>query len=169
MTFSKQEFWIGLHVPSLGDLPDPGIKLWPSVSPALAGRFFTPEPPGKPLDTVVCVLSHFSGVRLSGTPWTIAFQPPVCMEFSRQEYWSELPFPTPGDLPHPGIESKCPALGGGLFTMVSPGKPLYAVSRMHDGWIKENEVYISETLSSLKKCSNFCHLLQHGWTWNYAK
>ena len=119
MTFSKQEFWIGLHVPSLGDLPDPGIKFWPSVSPALAGRFFTPEPPGKPLDTVVCVLSHFSGVRLSGTPWTTAFQPPVCIEFSRQEYWSELPFPTMGDLPDPGNKLEAlmsPALAGGFFT-----------------------------------------------------
>ena len=43
------------------------------------------------------------------------------------------------------------------------------VNRTHNGWIKENEVYISETLSSLKKWSNFCHLLQHGWTWNCTK
>ena len=51
----------------------------------------------------VCVqlLSH---VWLFVTPWTVACQAPLSMQFSRQEYWSGLPFPTPGDLPHPGIE-----------------------------------------------------------------
>ena len=44
------------------------------------------------------------------TPWTVARQAPLSMGFSRQEYWSELPFPTPGDFPDPGIESKSPAL-----------------------------------------------------------
>ena len=47
------------------------------------------------------MLSH---VQLFATPWTIALQVPLSMEFSRQEYWGELPFPTPGDLPNPGIE-----------------------------------------------------------------
>ena len=46
----------------------------------------------------------------SGTPWTIARQAPLSMEFSRQEYWSGLPFPSPGDLPDPGIEPRSPAL-----------------------------------------------------------
>jgi len=52
-------------------------------------------------------------------PWTVAHQALVPMEFSRQEYWSGLPFPTPGDLPDLGIESVSlgsPALAGGLFT-----------------------------------------------------
>ena len=44
------------------------------------------------------------------TPWTVACQAPLSMEFSRQEYWSELPFPSPGDLPDPGIEPGSPAL-----------------------------------------------------------
>ena len=44
------------------------------------------------------------------TPWTIAHQAPLSMGFSRQEYWSGLPFPSPGDLPNPGIEPKSPAL-----------------------------------------------------------
>ena len=44
------------------------------------------------------------------TPWTVAYQAPPSMEFSRQEYWSGLPFPSPGDLPDPGIESRSPAL-----------------------------------------------------------
>ena len=52
-------------------------------------------------------------------PWTVAHQAPLSMGFSRQEYWSELPFPLPGDLPNPGIESmslKSPALAGRFFT-----------------------------------------------------
>ena len=44
------------------------------------------------------------------TPWTVTHQAPLSMEFSRQEYWSELPFPSPGGLPNPGIEPKSPAL-----------------------------------------------------------
>ena len=52
----------------------------------------------EPLNRCVCVLSH---VRLFATPWTIAHQVPLSMEFSRQEYWSGLPCPTPGDLPAP--------------------------------------------------------------------
>ena len=49
------------------------------------------------------MLSHFSCVRLFATPWTIARQAPLSMGFSRQEYWSGLPFPLPGDLPNSEI------------------------------------------------------------------
>ena len=49
-------------------------------------------------------------VQLLGTPWTVANQAPPSMGFSGQEYWSGLPFPSPGDLPHPGIEPWSPAL-----------------------------------------------------------
>ena len=52
-------------------------------------------------------LSHF---RLSATPWTVAYHAPPSMGFSRQEYWNGLPFPSPGDLPDPRIESGSPAL-----------------------------------------------------------
>ena len=48
--------------------------------------------------------------QLKVTPWTVAHQAPPSMEFSRQEYWSGLPFPSPGDLPNPGIEPGSPAL-----------------------------------------------------------
>ena len=61
------------------------------------------------------------------TLWTIASQAPLSMEFSRQEYWSRLPFPTPGDLPDQGMEPTSlvpPALAGGFFTTESPGKPI---------------------------------------------
>ena len=56
-------------------------------------------------------------------PWTVAYQAPACMRFSRQEYWSGLPFPSPGDLPDPGIKPMSPALTGGFFTIESPEKP----------------------------------------------
>ena len=51
-----------------------------------------------------------SCVWLFATPWTTAYQAPPSMEFSRQEYWSGLPFPSSGDLPDPGIKAGCPAL-----------------------------------------------------------
>ena len=90
---------------------------------ALAGRVFTPSATmitisnGLPQRTLplcltvglyVCV-SH-SVVSDSATPWTVACQAPLSMEFSRQEYWNGLPFPSPGDLPDPGMESQSPAL-----------------------------------------------------------
>ena len=49
-------------------------------------------------------VKSLSRVRLFATPWTVAYQAPRSMGFSRQEYWSGLPFPSPGDLPNPGIE-----------------------------------------------------------------
>ena len=52
----------------------------------------------------------------------IARQAPLSVEFSRQEYWSGLLFPAAGDLPDPGIKSSSPALAGGFFTIVPPGK-----------------------------------------------
>ena len=55
------------------------------------------------------------------TPWTVAHQAPLSMGFPRQEYWSGLPFLSPGDLPNPGIELVSPALTGGFFTVEPPG------------------------------------------------
>ena len=65
-----------------------------------------------------CVLRHFSCVRLCVTPWTVAHQAPLFMRFSRQEDWSALPCPPPGDLPNPGIKPaflKSPALAVSFF------------------------------------------------------
>ena len=65
------------------------------------------------------MLSRFSRVLLCATPWTVAHQAPLYMGFSKQEYWSGLPCPSPGDLPNPGIKSKSlmsPALAGDFFT-----------------------------------------------------
>ena len=61
-------------------------------------------------------------VRLFATPWTVACQAPLSMEFCRQEYWSGLPFTSPGDLPDSGIKPKSPALAGRFFTTEPPGK-----------------------------------------------
>ena len=72
----------------------------------------------------VCVLSH---VQFFATPWIVAYQAPLSMRFSRQEYWSGLSFPSPGVLPDPGIEWESlssSALAGGFFTTEPPGKPL---------------------------------------------
>ena len=74
-------------------------------------------------DTVCAQL--LSRVWSFATPWTVARQAPLSMGFPRQEYWSGLPFPPPGDLPDPGIEpaSPAPALADESSTAVSPRKP----------------------------------------------
>ena len=58
------------------------------------------------------------------TSWTVARQAPLFMGFPRQESWSGLPFPSPGDLPNPGIKSMSPALAGEFFSTELPGKPV---------------------------------------------
>ena len=96
--------------------PAPGLK---PMSPALAGGFFATEPSGKPTECNACVLSSFSYVQLCVTLWTVAHQPPLFMGFCRNEHWSRLSCPPPGDLPNPGIEPRSlmsPALAGGFFT-----------------------------------------------------
>ena len=75
--------------------------------------------PGRKFHLPLCVLSHFSRVQLFVIPWTVARQAPLSMGFSRQEYWSGLPFSPPGNLPDPGIRPApltSPALAGGFFT-----------------------------------------------------
>ena len=67
-----------------------------------------------------CMLSR---VWVFETLWTVARQVPLSIGFSRQEYWSGLQSPPPGDLPDPGIEPASPALAGELFTTEPPGKP----------------------------------------------
>ena len=68
-----------------------------------------------------------SCIRLFVAPWTVTCQGPLSIKFSKQKYWSELPFPTPRDLPKPEIEPTSlasPALAGGFFTTALPGKPM---------------------------------------------
>ena len=89
------------------------------------------------LNRVPCAISEFSlvihfihkvkslsRVRLFPTPWTVAHQAPLSMGFSTQEYWSGLPFPSPGDLPDPRIEPRSPALRADTLTSEPPGEPI---------------------------------------------
>ena len=69
------------------------------------------------------MLSH---VQLFVTSWSVAHRLPLSMEFSRQEYCSGLPFPSPGDLPDPGIKLASPALQADSLPSESPGKPRYS-------------------------------------------
>ena len=95
----------------------------------------------------MCVLSR---VQLSVTPWTVALTRLLTMEFSRQEYWSGLPFPSPEGFPDPGIEPaslESLALAGGFLATAPPGKPLVTTvtililaSRLQRADIREKEM-----------------------------
>ena len=63
-------------------------------------------------------------IQLFGIPWTVAHQAPVSMKFSRQEYWSGSPFPSPGDLPDPGIRPGSFTLQADSLLSKPPGKPM---------------------------------------------
>ena len=69
----------------------------------------------------VKLLNH---VRLFATSWTVAYQTSLSMGFSQQGYWSGLPFPSPGDLPDPGIETRSPAFQADALTSEPPGKDM---------------------------------------------
>ena len=68
-------------------------------------------------------LSH---IQLFVIPWAVACRAPLSMGFSRQEHWSGLPFPSPGDLPEPGIEPRSPALQADSLPLEPPGKPHFS-------------------------------------------
>ena len=70
-------------------------------------------------------VKSLSRVQLFVTLWTVAYQASPSMGFSRQESWSGLPFPSPGDLPNPGIDPGSPALQADTLTSEPPGKPYY--------------------------------------------
>ena len=65
------------------------------------------------------------------TPWTVACQAPLSMGFSRQEYWSGLLFPPPGNLPNPGIEPRSPALQEILYRLSYKGSPLFTLPLLY--------------------------------------
>ena len=79
------------------------IKHWRSCEIGIHFRGF---PSGSVVKKVKVKVKSLSRVRLFATPWTVAYQAPPSMEFSRQEYWSGLPFPSPGDLPDSGIRPR---------------------------------------------------------------
>ena len=105
-----------------------------------------------PIKNTGALLNH---VWLFVTPWTAVCQAPLSMGFSRQEYWSGLPFPTPGHLPDPGITPKTPvspASADGFFTKVPPVKPKQKLS--------------ADPVSSKGNWSNFFFFFN--WTWQYC-
>ena len=68
-------------------------------------------------------VKSLSRVQLFATPWTVAYQAPLSMGFYRQEYWSGLPFPSPGDLPDSGIKLRSPTLQANSLSSEPPRKP----------------------------------------------
>ena len=74
-------------------------------------------------DFLVRVQVRLSCVQLFVTPWTVAHQAPLSMGLSQQEYWSGLPFTSPGDLPNPGMKPEYPAMQANSLPSEPPGKP----------------------------------------------
>ena len=98
---------------------------------ATIGKWLVPRPrnsdmlPIPLIKIVVIVVELLSRVQLFVTPWTVAHQAPMSMEFSRQEYWGGWPFPSPGDLPNPGTEPRSLTLKVDLLPSERPGKTNY--------------------------------------------
>ena len=121
MGFSRQEYWSGVPLPSPHERVQiaKGLKnLWvslPGISVVGVGQEDGISAPG--------------GWPLLVPPpgWTVAYQAPPSMGFSRQEYWSGLPFPSPGDLPDPGIEARSPALQADSLPFEPAGKPVLCI------------------------------------------
>ena len=112
MGFPRQDYWSELPFPYPGDLLNPAIK---SMSSVLAGRFSTTESPGTP--------KSISRIRLFVTPWTVACQASLSMEFSRPEYWSGQPFLFSSRSSWPKDWTQISCITGRLFTTEPPGKP----------------------------------------------
>ena len=97
-----------------------------------------------------------SCVWLFATPWTVTHQAPLSMEFSRQEYWSGLPFPSPGYLPNPGIEPGSPALQANSVPSESLGKPLKEVAWSINAYTLTRRVPVQPSLV-IQSCPTLCN------------
>ena len=103
-----------------------------------------------PVHIYMCAyVQSLSHVQLFETSWTIAFQTPLSRRFSRQEYWSGLPFSPPGNLPNPGIKPMSPALAGEFFTTEPPGKPV-SIYTHRDTVIKNEDLLFATTWVGLE-------------------
>ena len=124
----------------------------------------TPYPPVM-LFIMPCV-SCSSRVWLFATPWTVACQAPLSMEFSRQKYWSALPFPSPGDLPNPGIEPRSPVLQADSLPS-KPASPIKYGERNQNNRTKCHFVFklspYSQTLKRVFTRAENTHTCVHPW------
>ena len=107
----------------------------------------------------MCVLSHFSHARLFVTLCTIAHQAPLSMGFSRQEYWSGLPCPPPGDLPNPGIEPRSSVLQVYFLPAELSEKPTHIFNYI----IPENSILAYSCLERTTQGTNLCLLYLLHW------
>ena len=106
------------------------------------------------LVTKLCPILH--------NPWTVICQAPLSMGFPRQEYWSGLPFPSPGYLSNPGIEPNSPALAGGFFTTEPQGKPKLYIQYI------QFCVYLNK--AALKtKANSYMKIKQYPWNNQFLK
>ena len=117
-------------------------------------------------------IQSLSRIRLFATLWTVARQAPPSMGFSRQEYWSGLSFPFPGDLPDPGIEPRSATLQADTLTSVPPGKeeaPKFS-NQLTLMWDTEQRMKVSLKCVSIKhqKMESESSLLFHNWKWWYT-
>ena len=112
-------------------------------------------------------MKSLSGVRVFATPWTVARQAPPSMGFSRQDYWSGLLFPSPGDLPNPGIEPQVSHIAGRRFHLWATRE----VPFMHKGWVNGSSILIAPEIRSQQReqafhLEWFGFLLERGiWSW----
>ena len=126
---------------------------------------------------MLLLFGHKSCLTLFLTPCTVARQAPLSMGFPRQKHWSGLPFPSPQDLPNPGIKSVSPALAGGFFTTEPPGRPniiCYFTSKPRGPLFTMNiiihlcptaHVYLQMPKESQIHSCSFCHWLMFLWYW----
>ena len=102
-------------------------------------------------------MKSLSRVWLFATPWTVAYRASLSMGFSRQEYWSGLPFPSPGDLLNPGIQPRFPALKTDFLLSEPPGKPWHSLSVL-EIWFIERRLSINS-----KNVFDWCDILAMVW------
>ena len=128
-----REYWSGLPFHSPECLPHPETEPTSPPLSHLESQMLTPVIVPFPrfcfakLYSLKVKVKSLSRVRLFVTPWTVAYQAPLSMGFSRQQYWSGFPFLYPGDLPNPGIKPWSPALQTDALLSETPGKSLYSL------------------------------------------
>ena len=133
--------WLGLqafNAESTGLIPGQETKISQAVGWAKTYLFYTFFKWTK----VNVKVKSLSCVQLFASSWTVAYQSPQSMEFSRQEYWSGLPFPSPGDLPNPGIEPRSPTLRADALLSEPPGKSL-TLKKITDKYIRTKQLKVS--------------------------